>query len=129
MRRIVLAGILCTLSTAAWADPPNVGERMVASNAIICDTRDQVMDLYTASKQDDGKGIITKYHEYNALIDKAGEPTCNIQAVLGAPVKSVEDLGVSHGSVHGWLVELQGAQGVTGWALYGEQVQLPGVEV
>jgi len=129
VRKLLLTGALLALSTAAWADPPNVGERMVARNAIICDTREQVMDLYAASKQDDGKAIIAKYREYNATIDKAGEPTCNIQAILGAPVKSVEDLGVSHGSVHGWLVELLGSEGVTGWALYGEQVKLPGVEV
>ena len=130
MRKFLLTGALLALSTAAWAEPPGVGERMVASKAIICDTKEQVMDIYSASKQDDGKAIIAKYREYNATIDKAGEPTCNIQGIFGAPVKSVEDLGVSHeGSVHGWLIELLGSQGATGWALYGEQVKWPGVEV
>jgi hypothetical protein len=124
MRGILLTGAFCALSTAAWAEPPNVGDRMIAAKALICDTKDQVMDLYAAAKTDGGKGVVPKYLQYNGLIDKAGEPTCNMQPIIGSPVKSVEDLGVSRAysgnSVHGWLIEITGADGASGWVLYGE---------
>ena len=124
MRGILLAGALCALSTAAWADPPSIGDKMMADSAILCDAKEQVVDLYDAAKTHGGRGVAAKYQEYNRLIDKAGEPTCNVQPILGSPVRSVEDLGKAVGpsgrTVHGWLVEIAGPDGVTGWVLYGE---------
>jgi hypothetical protein len=127
MRGIFLATALYALSTAALAQPPAVGEQMRASVAIVCDTKEQVMDLYSGTKVDNGKGIAPVYLKYQQLKNKEGEPTCNMQPVLGPTVKSIEDLGDSHGysgnTIHGWLVELAGENGVTGFALYGEETQ------
>jgi|SRR5579883_1255775 hypothetical protein len=125
MRGILLAGALCALSTAALADPPKVGQRMIAQSVIVCDTRDQVKALYEAAKTAGGKGFAVKYRELNELVDKAGEPTCNVQPILGSAVKSVEDVGkaisASGRTVHGWLIEIAGAAGASGWVLYGER--------
>jgi hypothetical protein len=126
MRSIILAGSMCMLSTLAWAQAPKVGDRMVVANVIVCDTKAQVLDLYAGTKTDGGKGIIPKYLEYNETRDKAGEPTCNMQAVVGAAIKSVQDLGISNGfsgnTVRGWLVEVEGDKGASGWVLYGEEI-------
>ena len=125
MRGILLAGALCALSTAALADPPKVGQRMMAQNVIVCDTRAQVKALYDAAKIEGGKGFAVKYRELNELIDKAGEPTCNVQPIVGSAVRSVEDVGkavsASGRTIHGWLVEIISGQGVSGWVLYGDR--------
>jgi hypothetical protein len=125
MRGILLTGALCALSTAAWADPPLVGQKMMIEQVFVCDTHEQVKALYDAAKADGGRGVAAKYHEYNELIDKAGEPTCNVQPVMGSSVRSVEDVGkaVSPGghTVHGWLIEIVSADGSRGWVLYGER--------
>jgi hypothetical protein len=129
MRGIILAGITCALPNAAWADPPQAGQLLITSSAMICDTKEQVMELYFATKTDGGKDIIPKYLEYNGLLDEAGEPTCNRQPVLGSPVKSVEDLGMSEYSgngVHGWLIEITGQDGASAWVLYGEDAKKAG---
>ena len=127
MRGMFLATAFCALSTAASAQPPAAGEKMMASNVIVCDTKDQVMDLYSGTKVDDGKGIVPIYHKYQAMKNEDGEPACNMQPVVGPLVKSIEDLGESQGysgnMVHGWLIELSGDNGVVGWALYGEETQ------
>jgi hypothetical protein len=127
MRGMILAAALCALSTAALAEPPAAGEKMMASNAIVCDTKQQVLDLYSGTKVDNGKGIIPIYLKYQQMKNKEGEPTCNMQPVVGPLIKSVQDLGESHGyngnTVHGWLVELSGEGGVVGWALYGEETK------
>jgi len=112
-RGILLAGIACVISSAALADSPVAGQLFVASSAIVCDTKEQVAELYSATKSDGVKGILEKYREYNGVRDKAGEPICNMQPILGSPIKSVEDLGTSNGfsdytTVHGWLVEITG---------------------
>ena len=125
MRGILLAGAWCALSTAAWADPPQVGQRMMAEKVFVCDTHEQVKALYDAAKVDGGRGVAAKYSEYNALIDKDGEPTCNVQPVMGSSVRSVEDVGkaVSRDghTVHGWLIEIVTAAGASCWILYGER--------
>ncbi len=125
MRGILLAGALCALSTAALADPPKVGQRMIAQSVIVCDTRDQVKALYEAAKTEGGKGLAVKYRELNERVDKAGEPTCDIQPIMGSAVKTVEDAGkavsASGRTVHGWLIEVVGAAGASGWVLYGER--------
>ena len=125
MRGILLTGALCALSTAAWADPPQVGQRMMAEQVIVCDTKEQAMALYEAAKTDGGKGFAIKYRELNELVDKAGEPSCNAQPIMGSAVRSVEDVGkavsASGRTVHGWLIEIVGNEGASGWVLYGEQ--------
>ena len=125
MRGILLAGALCALSTAALADPQRVGQRVMAQSIIVCDTREQVKALYDAAKNQGGKGFAVKYRELNELIDKAGEPTCTVQPINGSAVKSVEDVGkavsASGRTVHGWLLEILGSNGASGWALYGER--------
>lgn len=125
MRGILLTGALCALSTAAWANPPDVGQRMTAEQVFVCDTHEQVKALYDAAKADGGRGVAAKYREYNALIDKAGEPACNVQPVMGSSVRSVEDVGqaVSQGghTVHGWLIEIVSSDGASGWVLYSEK--------
>jgi hypothetical protein len=124
MRGFILTAAICALSTAALADP-QVGHRLVAPSAIVCDTRDQVMDLFNGTKIDDGKGIIPKYLQYNEKKDDQGEPTCNLQPIVGPPIKSVQDLGdtktYSGDVVHGWLIEIIGDGGKSGWVLYGEE--------
>ena len=127
MRGMILATALCALSTVAQAAPPTTGEKMLVSNAIVCDTKAQVLDLFNGSRQEEGKGIVPIYQKYKDTLNSQGEPTCNIQPVIGPLVKSVEDLGESHGAngdtIHGWLIELSGEAGVSGWALYGEHVK------
>ena len=127
MRGMILATALCALSTAAVAQMPTVGERMVVNTAIVCDTREQVMDLFGGTKVDDGKGIVGVYLKYQAMKNSAGEPSCNIQPIEGPVVKTIEDLGETKGSsgnpVHTWLVELSGESGTIGFALYGEQIK------
>lgn len=125
MRGILLTGALCALSTAAWADPPDVGQKMMAERVFVCDTREQVKALYEAAKTDGGKSFAVKYRELNELLDKAGEPTCNVQAVTGSAVRSVEDVGKavspSGRTVHGWLIEIISSDGASGWVLYSER--------
>jgi hypothetical protein len=127
MRGMILAGTFCVLSTIAFADPPKVGETMKAESSILCDTKQQVLDLYAGTKVDNGKGIVPIYLKYRQMIDKDGEPTCNMQPIVGPTVKSIEDLGESHGyignTVHGWLIEITGENGHAGWALYGEEIK------
>lgn len=127
MRGIILATAFCALSTASMAAPPTAGQRMLADRAIVCDTKDQVLDLFSGSKVDEGKGIVPIYQKYQQMKNREGEPTCNMQPVMGPLVKSVQDLGESHGAngdtIHGWLIELSGDSGITGWALYGELVE------
>ena len=136
MRGIILTTtVLCTLSTTGFAAPPPAGQRMLATSAIVCDTKDQALELFSGSKTDDGKGILPIYDKYRRTINKDGEPACNMQPIAGPTVRSVEDLGPSHGSngdsVHGWLIELSGENGAAGWALYGELVKSaePGLDI
>jgi hypothetical protein len=126
MREKILTAMLCAVSTVAWADPPKVGEAMTAHSSILCDTKQQILDLYAGTKVDNGKGIGPIYLKYRQMIDKDGEPTCNLQPIMGPRVKSIEDLGPSRGyignNVHGWLIEIIGENGQSGWALYGEEL-------
>jgi hypothetical protein len=129
MCRMFLAMALCGLSTAVIAQPPTIGERMLASKAIVCDAKEQVLDLFTGSKVDDGKGITAVYQKYRLMKNKNGEPTCNIEPVLGPMVKSIEDLGESYDgdgtAAHAWLIELAGENGAAStWVLYGEKPNL-----
>ena len=110
MRGLLLATALFALSTTAFAGPPGVGDKMVARSAIICDTKEQALDVFAGSKVDGGKGIDPIYQKYRQMIDPDGEPTCNMQPVAGLVVRSVDDLGESHDAggdvVHGWLIEI-----------------------
>ena len=135
MREMILVAALCALPTAALAGPPPIGGEMIATSAIVCDTKDQVLDLFTASKQDDGKGILPVYQKYSRTIDKKGQPTCAIQPVVGPTVKSVGNLGKSHdpigNTINGWVVEISTQDGHSDWALYGELVKIapPGLDI
>jgi hypothetical protein len=129
MRRSAFFGIPCSLlllPSAALASPPMVGGQAVVAAAIVCDTKEQIIELYQGTKVDDGKGIAPIYSKYRQMINKQGEPACNIQPLMGPVVKSVADLGVSNGYaggvVHAWMVEIEGSNDASGWALYGEQL-------
>jgi hypothetical protein len=135
MRGMILVTALCALSTMACAEPFKVGEPIVANKSIICDTKEQVMDIFSGSKVDGGRGIQPIYHKYRDMSNDKGEPVCAIQAVAGPVVKSIQDLGETHGfdgdTVHGWLVEVTGQAGQTGWVLFGELVKSapPGLDI
>jgi hypothetical protein len=121
--------ILC-FWCSAHAETPQAGQPFSTPNGILCDERVQIDDLLAGAKEDDGKGIIPRYKKWNALIDKQGEPTCLIQPIINANVKSVEDIGETKGfdgaQVHGWVIEISGTDGETGFLLYGEVV--PGTD-
>lgn len=112
---------------SARADTPVTGQPFSTPNGILCDEKSQIDDLIAGSKEDNGRGIIPRYKRWNETVDKAGEPTCMIQPIIQANVKSVEDIGETQGfdgsKVHGWIVEISGVDGAAGWLLYGEAQQ------
>src|SRR5579872_1784906 len=127
MRGIVLTTALCALSTVAYAEPFKVGDPIMAAKSIICDTKEQVMEIFAGSKVDEGRGIEPVYLKYRQMKNGQGEPVCALQAVAGPTVKSIDDLGETHGfagnTVRGWLIEIAGLGGQTGWVLFGEETK------
>jgi hypothetical protein len=135
MRGMLLATALCALSIAAYAQPFQVGQPIMANKSIICDTKEQVLDIFSGSKVNEGKGIEAIFLKYRDLKNDQGEPACSMQAIAGPIVKSIQDLGQTHGysgnTVHGWLYEVIGQHGQTGWVLFGEEtsVAIPGTDI
>jgi hypothetical protein len=135
MREMILATALCALSTAAYAEPFKVGEPIVATKSIICDTKEQILDIFSGSKVDGGRGILPIYHKYRDMSNGKSEPAFAMQSVAGPVVKSIQDLGETNGydgdTVHGWLVEVTGQAGQIGWVLFGELVKSapPGLDI
>lgn len=137
MRKQLLIGAAMVTCTAvlicvgsARAEEPVAGRPFSTPNGILCDERSQISEILEGAKVDNGKGIIPVFKKWNEILDKAGEPTCMIQPIIKAVVKSVEDIGESQGfdgtKVHGWVVEISGTDGETGYLLYGEA--LPGTD-
>jgi hypothetical protein len=122
----VSTAALLIFAGAAHAEPV-VGAPFFTTSSIICDDKSQVQELFDGSKKDNGKGLIEVYVKWHGVVDVRHEPTCNLQPLAGAIIKSVEDMGITQTpdeqTVRTWFVELGGTDGVTGWALYGEVEQ------
>lgn len=113
----------------ARAATPVMGQPFSTPNAILCDEKSQIEDLIAGSKEANGAGLIPRYLKWKATQDPAGEPTCNIQPLQNVTVKSVEDIGdvlsPSGEKLHGYVVELSGTDGVSGWVLFGVKEATP----
>lgn len=110
----------------AHAAVPSVGGTAMIPQAVLCDAKAQVVSLFEQSKKNDGgAAIMEAYNVLNKQKDEAGEPTCNLQSVMGVPVVSVDDLGstfdFSGNPLHGWAVEVKNNKGGTAFILYGER--------
>jgi hypothetical protein len=128
MRHLIPLSVTALLIFASSAHAePIVGVPFSATALIVCDDKSQVQELFDGSKQDDGKGLIEVYNKWHDVVDAEHEPTCNLQPLAGAMIKSVEDVGVTQTPnakyVHTWLIELGRRGGATDWALYGEVQQ------
>lgn len=113
-------------AVGAHAEPPKAGGKLITDGSIVCDTKEQAMSLFKASKSGVKDEMVDLYNSLHDLKDDAGEPTCNLQPILGAIVASVEELGMTKNAIgqptKAWLVELRGADDASGWALFGEVV-------
>lgn len=135
MVKNILAGLLMIALVLAlmWASnaraAPVVGQPFSTPNAILCDEKSQIEDLIAGSKEANGAGLIPRYLKWKATQDAAGEPTCNIQPLQNALVKSVEDIGEtlspSGEKLHGYVVEITGTDDVSGWVLFGVKEATP----
>jgi hypothetical protein len=128
MRHLIPVSVAALLIFAGSAHAePVVGVPFFTRSSIVCDDKSQVQELFDGSKRDNGKGLIEVYVKWHDIIDAQHEPTCNMQPLAGVITKSVLDMGVTLTpdavAVRTWFVELGGADGVTGWALYGEVQQ------
>lgn len=128
MRHLTLVSLVGLLICADWAHAePIAGLPFSTPASIVCDDRSQIQELFEASRRDNGTGVVEVYNKWHGVIDARQEPTCNLQPLIRAMIKSVEDKGMTRTpdaqNVHAWFVELGGADGATGWALYGEVLQ------
>lgn len=114
---------------SARAATPVMGQPFSTPNAILCDEKSQIEDLVAGSKEANGAGLIPRYLKWKATQDSAGEPTCNIQPLQNATVKSIEDIGnmlsPSGEKLHGYVVEISGTDDVSGWVLFGVKEATP----
>lgn len=134
LRKILLGGAM-VIGTIALVyagsarAAPTVGQPFSTPNAILCDDKSQIEDLIAGSKEGNGAGLIPRYLKWKATQDAAGEPTCNIQPLQNAIVKSVEDIGEtlspSGEKLHGYVVEITGTDDVSGWVLFGVKEAAP----
>lgn len=129
---MIAATGLLIYANSAKAAVPKMGEPFSTPNAILCDERSQIKDLIAGSKEDNGAGLIPRYLKWKGTQDAAGEPTCNIQPLQNANVKSVEDIGQtlspSGEKLHGYVVEITGTDDVSGWVLFGVKEAAPSGE-
>lgn len=118
----VVVALFWTVS--AKAEPPKEGEQFVGEG-FLCDTDQNAQDLFKASQDKSGQGIVNEYMRLNALKNDRGEPTCMYGTIThGITVVKVTSLGIGYGITGNafdiWMLDIVGKEGFTGTIFYPE---------